>query len=70
MSGRQQQRSILPLSPRFQQTTDLVQKLRAKGNVHIELMIAPDEPHEFLIYKNRMEAYHRTFAFIDRFIGK
>lgn len=54
----------------FQQTTDIVQKLRAKGDVHIELMIAPDEPHEFLLYKNRMEAYNRTFEFINRFIGK
>ena len=54
----------------FQQTTDIVQKLRAKGDVYIELMIAPDEPHEFLLYKNRMEAYHRTFKFINRFIGK
>ncbi|MFW6124156.1 MAG: S9 family peptidase [Acidobacteriota bacterium] len=54
----------------FQQTTDIVQKLRTKGDVHIELMIAPDEPHEFLLYKNRMEAYNRTFEFINRFIGK
>jgi dipeptidyl-peptidase-4 len=54
----------------FQQTTDVVQKLRAKGDVHIELMIRPDEPHEFLLYKNRMDAYNRTFEFIDRFIGK
>lgn len=54
----------------FQQTTDIVQKLRTKGDVHIELMIAPDEPHEFMLFKNRMEAYNRTFEFIDRFIGK
>jgi len=54
----------------FQQTTDIVQKLRAKGDVHIELMIGPDEPHEFLLYKNRMDAYNRTFEFINRFIGK
>lgn len=54
----------------FQQTTDIVHKLRTRGGVHIELMIAPDEPHEFMLYKNRMEAYHRTFEFIDRFIGK
>jgi dipeptidyl-peptidase-4 len=54
----------------FQQTTDIVQKLRAKGDVHIELMIVPDEPHEFLLRKNRMEAYSRTFEFIDRYIGK
>jgi len=54
----------------FQQTTDIVQKLREKGDVYIELMIAPDEPHEFLLYQNRMEAYKRTFEFINRFIGR
>lgn len=54
----------------FQQTTDLVQRLRAKGDVGIELMIAPDEPHEFRLHRNRMEAYERTFEFIDRHIGK
>jgi dipeptidyl aminopeptidase/acylaminoacyl peptidase len=54
----------------FQQTTDIVQKLRAKGDVHIELMIVPDEPHEFLLYAHRMEAYNRTFEFINRYIGK
>jgi dipeptidyl aminopeptidase/acylaminoacyl peptidase len=54
----------------FRQTTDIVQKLRAKGGVLVELMVAPDEPHEFLLYANRMEAYRRTFEFIDRFIGK
>ena len=54
----------------FQQTTDIVHKLRAKGDVHIELMIAPDEPHEFMLFNNRMEAYNRTFEFIHRFIGE
>ena len=54
----------------FQRTTDIVQKLRKKGDVYIELMIAPDEPHIFLLYKNRMEAYNRTFEFINRYIGK
>jgi dipeptidyl aminopeptidase/acylaminoacyl peptidase len=54
----------------FRQTTDIVQKLRAKGDVTIELMIVPDEPHEFLLHANRMEAYERTFEFIDRHIGR
>jgi dipeptidyl-peptidase-4 len=54
----------------FRQTTDIVQKLRAKGDVPIELMIVPDEPHEFLLHTHRMEAYERTFEFIDRYIGK
>jgi dipeptidyl aminopeptidase/acylaminoacyl peptidase len=53
----------------FQQTTDIVQRLRAKGGVEIELIVAPDEPHEFLLHRNRMEVYERTFEFIDRHIG-
>jgi len=54
----------------FQQTTDLVQRLRAKGDVHIELMIRPDEPHEFLLYKNRIDSYEATFEFLHRFLKK
>ena len=54
----------------FSQTVDLVQKLRAKGDVHIELIVQPDEPHEFLVYRSRMDAYNATFEFLDRFIGK
>jgi dipeptidyl-peptidase-4 len=54
----------------FSQTVDLVQKLRAKGDVHIELMVRPDEPHEFLLHQNRMDGYNATFEFLDRFIGK
>lgn len=54
----------------FSQSVDLVQKLRAKGDVHVELMICPDEPHEFLLYKNRMDGYHRTCEFLARYLGK
>jgi dipeptidyl-peptidase-4 len=54
----------------FQQTTDIVQRLRAKGDVPIELMIVPDEPHEFLLRAHRMGAYERTFEFIDRVLGR
>ncbi|MBM3297426.1 MAG: S9 family peptidase, partial [Candidatus Aminicenantes bacterium] len=50
----------------FSQTVDLVQKLRAKGDVHIELLVKPDEPHEFKLYRNRMEAYNATFAFLAK----
>ncbi|HUU37884.1 MAG TPA: prolyl oligopeptidase family serine peptidase [Candidatus Desulfaltia sp.] len=54
----------------FSQTVDLVQKLRAKGDVHIELMVRPGEPHEFKLRKNLMDAYNATFEFLDRFLGK
>ncbi|MEA3420093.1 MAG: prolyl oligopeptidase family serine peptidase [Acidobacteriota bacterium] len=52
----------------FSQTVDLVQKLRLKGGVHIELVICPDEPHEFLLYKNRMGVYNAGVEFLDRFL--
>jgi dipeptidyl aminopeptidase/acylaminoacyl peptidase len=54
----------------FSQTVDLVQKLRAKGDVHIELIVRPDEPHEFKLYRSRMEAYNATFEFLARFLKK
>lgn len=54
----------------FSQTVDLVQKLRAKGDVHIELLVRPDEPHEFKLYRNRMDAYNATFEFLNKFIGR
>jgi dipeptidyl aminopeptidase/acylaminoacyl peptidase len=54
----------------FSQTVDLVQKLRAKGDVHIELLVRPDEPHEFKLRKNLMDAYKATFEFLDRFLKK
>ncbi|MBN2199430.1 MAG: S9 family peptidase, partial [Candidatus Aminicenantes bacterium] len=52
----------------FSQTVDLVQKLRAKGDVPIELLVKPDEPHEFKLYRNRMEAYNAAFEFLARFL--
>jgi len=54
----------------FAQTTDLVQKLREKGDVHIELLVYPDEPHVLLVYERRMEAYNATFDFIHKFLQK
>jgi dipeptidyl-peptidase-4 len=54
----------------FAQTVDLVQKLRAKGDVHIELMVRPGEPHEFKLRRNLMDAYHATFEFLDRFLAR
>lgn len=51
----------------FQQTTDLVQRLRRR-EVHVETLIFPDEVHGFL----RHASWHRTFVaaadFFDRFL--
>jgi dipeptidyl aminopeptidase/acylaminoacyl peptidase len=49
----------------FQQTTDLVQRLRAQKVEHEELVI-PDEIHGFLRWASWVRAYNATAEFFDR----
>jgi dipeptidyl aminopeptidase/acylaminoacyl peptidase len=49
----------------FQQTTDLVEKLRAQ-NVAFEELIFPDEIHDLLRWSDWVRAYHATAEFLDR----
>ena len=49
----------------FQQTTDLVEKLRAK-NVVFEELIIPDEIHDLLRCSDWIRAYRATADFFDR----
>jgi dipeptidyl aminopeptidase/acylaminoacyl peptidase len=49
----------------FQQTTDLVQRLR-KQNVQFEEIIFPDEIHDFLLWKSWVRGYRATADFFDR----
>lgn len=49
----------------FNQTTDLVQRLRAQG-VHVETLIFPDEEHDFLRYASFLRAYGATAEFLER----
>ena len=49
----------------FQQTTDLVEKLRAQKVVFEELII-PDEIHEFLRRSDWIRAYRATADLFDR----
>jgi dipeptidyl aminopeptidase/acylaminoacyl peptidase len=49
----------------FQQTTDLVEKLRAQ-NVAFEELIIPDEIHELLRWSDWVRAYRATVEFFDR----
>jgi dipeptidyl aminopeptidase/acylaminoacyl peptidase len=53
--------SVLP----FQQTTDLVEKLRAQ-NVAFEELIIPDEIHDLLRWSDWIRAYCATAEFFDR----
>ena len=49
----------------FQQTVDLVEKLRAK-NVAVELLVLPDEVHGFLRYDSWSRIFTATKDFFDR----
>jgi dipeptidyl aminopeptidase/acylaminoacyl peptidase len=49
----------------FQQTTDLVEKLRAQ-KVEFEELIIPDEIHELLRWNDWVLAYRATAEFLDR----
>ena len=53
--------SVLP----FQQTTDLVEKLRAQ-NVAFEELIFPDEIHDLLRWGDWVRSYEATADFLDR----
>jgi dipeptidyl aminopeptidase/acylaminoacyl peptidase len=52
----------------FQQTTGLVQLLRAH-NIDHELIVFPDDVHDSLLYKRWIYTFDRTLAFINRYIG-
>lgn len=52
----------------FQQTTDLVQRLR-QHNVEFEEMIFPDEIHDFLLWKTWVRGYQATADFFNRKLG-
>lgn len=49
----------------FQQTTDLVEKLRAR-NVQVEELIMPDEIHDLLRWNDWVRSYKATAEFFDR----
>jgi dipeptidyl aminopeptidase/acylaminoacyl peptidase len=52
----------------FNQTTDLVQRLRAQG-VHVETLVFPDERHDFLRYASFLRAYAATAEYLQRALG-
>ena len=49
----------------FQQTTDLVEKLREK-NIPVELLVLPDEVHGFLRYESWSKVFTAAKDFFDR----
>jgi dipeptidyl aminopeptidase/acylaminoacyl peptidase len=53
----------------FQQTVDLVQRLRQQ-NVEIEQLIFPDEIHDLLLWKSWVGGYKASAEFLGRKLGK
>jgi dipeptidyl aminopeptidase/acylaminoacyl peptidase len=49
----------------FQQTTDLIQRLR-RQNVELEQIIFPDEIHDFLLWRTWVKGYKAAADFFDR----
>ena len=49
----------------FAQTTDLVQRLRER-NVHVEVLVLPDEVHGFLLHRSWLRVYRAVADFFDR----
>jgi dipeptidyl aminopeptidase/acylaminoacyl peptidase len=50
----------------FDQTTDLIQRLRHHGTVRIEEIVYPDEVHFLLLWRNWIDAFRATAAFFAR----
>ena len=51
----------------FSQTVGLVQLLRAHDVYH-ELIIFPDDVHDFLIYERFLKSFNAADDFFDRFL--
>jgi dipeptidyl aminopeptidase/acylaminoacyl peptidase len=55
---------------RFSQTTDLVQRLRKKGDVVMEELVIVDDTHHWMQFANSVRVYEAAAAFLDRMIGR
>jgi len=53
----------------FSQTTGLVQLLRAR-NIYYELIVYPDEVHDFLVYAKWVKTFKAADDFFNRFLRK
>ncbi len=53
----------------FSQTTGLVQLLRAR-NIYYELMVFPDEVHDFLVFDRWLKTFNAADEFLGRYLKK
>jgi dipeptidyl aminopeptidase/acylaminoacyl peptidase len=53
----------------FQQTTDLVQRLRRQG-IEPEILVLPDEVHGFLRHASWLRVFEQAAEFLERQLGE
>jgi len=54
----------------FEQTVDLLRRLRTKG-VDVEELVIPDDIHDFLLFRNWVRVSQATAEYFERrFMGK
>ena len=53
----------------FEQTVDLLQRLRAK-NVEVDELVIPDDIHDFLLFRNWVKVGEATGAYLERRFAK
>lgn len=54
----------------FAQTTELVRGLRSETNVDPELLVIPDEVHDYILHKSWRRVFEATYDFVDRYLGQ
>nr|WP_298727633.1 prolyl oligopeptidase family serine peptidase [uncultured Steroidobacter sp.] len=52
----------------FSQTVELVRALRKETSVEPELLIIPDEVHDFILHRSWRRVFEATHEFIDRYL--
>ena len=54
----------------FSQTTELVRGLRGEAKVEPELLVMPNEVHDFILHRSWQRVFEATHEFIDRHLGQ
>lgn len=54
----------------FSQTLELVRGLRSEAKIEPELLVLPNEVHDFILHRSWQRVFEATYEFIDRHLGQ
>ena len=54
----------------FSQTTELVRGLRSEAGIEPELLVLPNEVHDFILHRSWQRVFEATHEFIERHLGQ